>query len=335
MSRDRSRSRPYDPGVIPLVLAVAGVLVLGIAAAILRSFGPRYRVGRLLAVAPRVSVAEAVRIATAGEAAYVRVDGRIDSEHEFEDEHHRPLVLRRTSLHWHPAPAGRVGGGRDASWRPIGSPDVELVPFVVRDGLDELVVDGAALAEGLVVVPRISTGTVADLGDRAPADVDRSAVARQTVEQVSSVEHATVLGVPTLGADGRPVISAGRGRPLVLTTLERDEAMRVLTGGALGRVRLAIACLAAGAVLLGGATVWFLVDMILGGGAAAALAASPEPTLRPGGDTRTTGTSPGFVGAPLLAILGVLALGVGSAVATFAYVRLSGGRGPARDRRER
>jgi len=326
MSRDRSRSRPYDPGVIPLVLAIAGVLALGIAVAILRGFGPGYRVGRLLAVAPRVSVAEAIRMATAGESAYVRVDGRIDSEHEFEDEHHRPLVLRRTSLHWRPA-TGAGGRGRNGTaWVPIGTARVEHVPFVVGEGLDDIAVDGAALADGLVVVPRISTGTVGDLGARAPADMDPDAAARQTVEQVSSVEHATVLGVPGIGPDGRPFISAGRGRPLVLTTLERDEAMRVLTGGARRQARLAIACLAAGAVLLGGATVWFLVEMIVGGGVSTALAASPDPTLRPGGDTRTTGTSPGFVGSPLLAILGVLALGIGSVVATLVYVRISGGR---------
>jgi hypothetical protein len=336
MSRDRSRSQPYDPGVIPLVLAIAGVLALGVAVAILRGFGSGYRVGRLLAVVPRVSVAEAIRMAAAGESAYVRVDGRIDSEHEFEDEHHRPLVLRRTSLHWRPAPGADGHRRNDTAWLAIGAPRVEHVPFVVSEGLDDIAVDGAALAEGLVVVPRVSTGTVRDLGDRAPAGVAPDGFARQTVEQVSSVEHATVLGVPGIGPDGRPVISAGLGRPLVLTTLEQDEAMRVLTGGARRQARVAIACLAGGAVLLGGATVWFLVDMVVGGGVATALAASPDPTLRPGGDTRTSGTSPGFVGSPLLAILGVLALGAGSVVATLAYVRASGGRTASpRDRPER
>jgi hypothetical protein len=320
--------------VIPLLLAVAGLLALGIAGAILRSFGPRYRVGRLLAVAPRVSVAEAVRIAEAGQTAYVRIDGRIDSDAEFEDEHHRPLVLRRTRIEWHPAAGAGGHGGDDLRWRPAGEPEIQLAPFVVREGLDEIDVDGAALAEGLVVVPRISTGKVGDLGERAPADVMADGDARLIVEQVSSVEHATVAGVPRRGPDGRVVIGAGMGRPLLLTTLEGDEAMRVLTGGATGRARLAIACLAAGAVLLGVAALWFLADAVLGG-ARVALAASPDPTLRPGGDTRTPGTTPGFVGEPLIAILGVLALGVGSVLATLAYVRFSGGRGPAARRSPR
>jgi hypothetical protein len=311
-------SGTYDPGVIPLVLAAAGAVALGIAAAILRGFGPRYRVGRLLAVAPRVTVAEAVRMAEAGERAYVRVDGRIDSTDEFEDADHRPLVVRRTTLRW------RRAGGR-GPWATLEA-STEQVDFVVREGLDEIGVAAPELADGLVVVPRVRRGHAAELGERAPAGIPADADVTHTVEQVSSVEHATVAGVPRRATDGRPIIGAGLGRPLLLTTLERDEAMRILTGGATGRARIAMACLAAGAALLGVAALWIVLDALVGG-AAVALAASPDPTLRPGGDTRTPGASPGFVGEPLLAILGVLAVGLGSLLATLAYVRLSGGRG--------
>ena len=304
--------------MIPLVLAAAGVVALGVAAAILRSFGPGYRVGRLLAVAPRVSVAEAVRMAEAGEVGYVRVDGRIDSQDEFEDADHRPLVFRRTTLRSR-APSER---GR---WTTVDA-STERVDFVVREGLDEIAVAAEELADGLIVVPRERRGRAVDLGDRA-AGLRGDAEVTQTVQQVSTVEHATVAGVPRRDSDGRLVIGAGLGRPLLLTTLERDEAMRVLTGGAAGRARLAIACLVAGAVLLGGATVWFVAERVVGAGVATALAASPDPTLLPGGDTRTPGTSPGFVGEPLLAIVGVAAVGVGSVLATLAYIRLSGGRG--------
>ncbi len=307
------------PGVGPLLLGAAGVLALGVAFAILRGFGPRYRVGRLLAVVPGIEIAEAGRLAAAGEERYVRIDGRIDSDAEFEDEHHRPLVLRRTAIQWRPTRSAGV------PWRPVGEPDVQLAPFVVREGLDEIDVDGAALAEGLVVVPRVSTGKVGDLGERAPAGVGPDAEARMVIEQVSSVEHATGLGVPRLGEGGRPVIGPGMGRPLILTTLERDEAMRVLTGGAAGRSRVAIACLAAGVVLVVAAAGWWILDAILGDGVAAALAASPDPTLRAGTDTRSGG-APGFVGNPLVAILGVAAVGLGSLVATLAWVRLTRGR---------
>ena len=302
----------------PLLLGAAGVLAFGVAVAILRSFGPSYRVGRLLAVVPQISIAEAVALAERAETRYVRVDGRIDSDAEFEDEAHRPLVLRRTTIQWRPSP----GSG---PWRPAADPKIELAPFVLREGLDEIGVDAAALGAGLVVVPRLSVGKVADLGAAAPPDAPAGAAARLLIEQVSSVEHATALGVPVRGPDGRMVLGAGLGRPLILTTLERDEAMRVLTGGAAGRSRVAIAGLAIGAALIAAAAIWWILDAAFGSGVAAALAASPDPTLRPGTDIRSGGAA-GFLGEPLLAILGVAAVGVASLIATLVWVRFTGGR---------
>ena len=177
----------------------------------------------------------------------------------------------------------------------------------------------------------MSPGRASDLGERAPEGVAPDADALLVVEQVSSVEHATVIGVPRWAADGRIVIGAGLGRPLILTTLQRDEAMRVLTGGAAGRSRLAVACLAVGTILIGVAAIWWLVDSLLGG-ATVALAATPDPTARPGSDTRSSGGGPGLVGDPVLAILGMLGLGVASVLASLAYIRLTGGRteGPQR-----
>lgn len=305
------------PVVSPLLLAATGVVALLIGAAVLRSFGPRYRVGRLLAAAPRISIADAVRLAESGEGQYVRIDGRIDSDAEFEDADHRPLVVRRTSLRWRPP-------GDRGRWTTLES-TTEAVPFVVREGLDEIGVEGGELAEGLIVVPRVSRGRVGDLGERSPEGIADDAVATLAIEQVSSVEHATVIGVPRRAADGRVVIGAGLGRPLILTTLERDEAMRVLTGGATGRSRLVVACLAAAAILIAAAAAWWIVDSLFGG-ASVAIAASPEPSSRPGTDTRTSGGGPGLVGEPLLAILGVLGIGVASVVGSLAYLRLTRGR---------
>ncbi len=309
------------PGVTPLLLAAAGVVALGAAAVILRSFGPRYRVGRLLAVVPLVSVAEAVRLAEAGDARYVRVEGRIDSEVEFEDADHKPLVLRRTTFEWRPR------GRRD--WTRFDS-RLEAVPFVVREGLDEIGVDAERLEDGLVVTPRESVGKARDLeamGGAGGAGIDPDAEARMRVELISSVDHASVLGVPATSGDGVVTIGPGLGRPLIVSTLEPDEAMRVLTGGAVVRSRIAIACVAAGAILIGAAAAWWLVDALLGGGVATALAASPDPTLRPGSDTRSSGGGPGIVGEPLLALLGVLSVAVLSLVGTMAWVRLTDRRG--------
>ena len=67
---------------------------------------------------------------------------------------------------------------------------------------------------------------------------------------------------------------------------------------------------------------------------AAVAAGSPEasPAGSPaiGGDTRSAGEGPGLVGSPLLAVGGVLALGLAATALTLLYVRATGGPGPSR-----
>jgi hypothetical protein len=224
--------------VSPLVPFVTGLIALAAGILVLRTYGPRYRVGRLLAAAPEVTVAEALAL-SAGKPRFVRIRGRIDAEDEFEDDMHRPLVFRRTRLQL------RKGDG----W--VAFEDTrQRVAFEVREGLDAIAIDDAALDQGLVVVPRESVGTAADLPDRVPPGTAPDAPVRLWVEQVSSVEHAIVAGVPTLDEAGVPRMSAGMGRPLVLTTLEPAEAMRVLAQGGRARPLLAAVCLAGGFVLV-------------------------------------------------------------------------------------
>jgi hypothetical protein len=218
----------------PLIPLVAGLVALVCGWLVLRSFGSNYRVGRLLATTPRVSVAEA-RVLAAGSPRYVRVDGRVDSETDFEDHAHRPLVFRRTRLQF------RRGRG----WQTFED-GRERVDFEIREALDSIAVDDTALDTGLVVVPRESIGKAADIGDRAPDGTPPTATVRAWIEQVSSVEQAVVLGVPSLDASGAPCMSAGLGRPLVLTTLEPSEAMRLLAGSGPRRPAVALACFAVG-----------------------------------------------------------------------------------------
>jgi hypothetical protein len=224
--------------VSPLLPLVAGLIALAAGVLVLRTYGPRYRVGRLLAATPEVTVAEA-RAMAAGSPRYVRVRGRIDAEEEFEDEAHRPLVFRRT----------RLQVRRNGRWESFEE-DRQRVPFEIREGLDSIAVDDAALDVGLIVVPRESVGTAADVPDRVPPGTATDTPVRLRVEQVSSVEHAIVVGVPGLDETGAARMSAGRGRPLVMTTLEPSEAMRILTEGGRGRPLLAVLCLTAGFVLL-------------------------------------------------------------------------------------
>ncbi len=297
--------------MIPLFLVLVGVGALAVGFGVLRSYGPRFRVGRLLASTPLVTVSEA-RALAAGQPRYVAIRGRIDAEDEFEDDAHRPLVLRRARIQLR-----RTG----STWATVDE-HVEAVAFAVREGIDEIAIDHAALAHGLVVVPRESVGTAAEAPDRVPAGTDPTTPMRLLVEQISSVEHATVLGVPTAGpAPDQVRMTAGLGRPLVLTTLENAEAMRVLAQTGPRRPLVAALAFAIGLVSLTAGLAWALVDAATG----TALAASPTPAAG-GGDPRSDGQGPGLVGDPVAAILIMLAIGLGSAILTLAYLRLTGGR---------
>jgi hypothetical protein len=292
--------------VTPLLLALLGAVALGAGFAVLRSYGPRYRVARLLAIVPRISVADALALAATGEARYVRVDGRIDAADDFEDADHRPLVLRRT----------RLEVRRNGTWQAVDE-SRESVPFEVREGLVAIAVDGDALDHGLVVIPRESIGTAADVPDRVPAGLPLSTPVRLRIEQVSSVEHASVLGVPVAGGAGGARLTAGLGRPLVLTTLEEREAMRVLAEGGGARPRLAAALLVTGLVLLAAsAGAWLL-------GVTGVLAASPSATPAQGGDPRSSGEGPGLVGDPGFALLAVGLIALASIALTLGWVRLT------------
>lgn len=221
----------------PLVVVAAGAIAFLAGVGVLLSFGVRYRVGRLLAATPRVGIAGAIRLAAEGTPRYVRIDGRLDSEEDFPDEHERPLVYRRRRLQLR----------RRGQWRTLDE-QTEAVPFEIREGLDAIAIDHGALGEGLVVLPRESIGTAEEIPDRLPEDTPRGVPARVRIDQISSVEHAIVLGVPVRGADGT-LMTAGLGRPLILTTLEIPEAMRILGGGR-GRPRAAILLLGGGLALL-------------------------------------------------------------------------------------
>jgi len=344
----RGRGRGYHPAVTPLLIGAAGLVALVAGGMILRTFGTAYRIGRLLATAPTVTIAEANAIAADGRKAYVRIAGRIDSEDEFEDPDHRPLVFRRVRLE------SRAGRG----WRPFED-HRRVVPFTVNEGLDAIAIDVDALDAGLIVVPRESVGQAADVPDRAPDGLAADVPVRARIEQVSSIEHAIVVGYPVslAAADNavadpaagagdagartsEPVVSArmtaGRGRPLILTVLEEAEAMRILAGGDASRTRLAAGLLGAGAILIAGAAVWAAVTALLPAvinvipGAAAlvapVLAATAQPSVAEGGDPRSNGQGPGLVGTPGLAILAVVLIAVVAVLVTTAYVRLTAPR---------
>jgi hypothetical protein len=226
-------------------LALACFVAAGL---LLRTLGPNYRIARLLAGTPPVELAEALELAAADRRRYVRVTGRISSDEEFPDEHDRPLVYRRT----------RVEVGMEPGrWRTVRQ-DIEAVPFGVEARSVFLAVDAAALADGLVVVPREAVGRAGDLGPQMAAGFDPAAPGRLVIEQISAVEHAVVTGVPQLDAEGNPRIGAGLARPLILTTVEVPAAMRLLARGRRKTV-LGVSLLLVGGVALAVAAVVALV----------------------------------------------------------------------------
>lgn len=237
---------------LAVILAVGATVLLIIGAFVLRSVGTGLHIGRLLSGTRPVEIAEALRIANAEEDRYVRVSGRISSDEEFPDDLNRPLVFRRTRIEIRVSPD---------SWRAVLD-EREAVPFGIETRSAYIAVDDAALGEGLVVIPRVSVGVVADLpsdfGADIPAGTDPQTPARLTIEQLSAVEHATVVGRPLI-RDAVPLLTDGRGKPLIVTILDQPAAMRVLASGRRSRVVAGAVMLAVGLGSAAGAVVAFLV----------------------------------------------------------------------------
>lgn len=236
-------------------MALAGTAAFVVGVVLLNRGGPGYRVGRLLSVAPMLTLDEVAAAARAGEQRYVRTKGRVSSDEEFPDENDKPLVYRRQRLQ------ARLDG-RD--WADVDD-DRVAVPFGVEERGSFIAVDVDALGEGLVVVPRVAEGVASDLpaayAQRLTNPLPAATPVRLRVEQVSAVEQATIAGVPAMGADGQPMLTAGLGRPLIVTGLEPDAAMRVLASERRGAVRAAAVLLVAGLALVAVGFVAFLVGI--------------------------------------------------------------------------
>jgi hypothetical protein len=230
--------------VIGTGLVVLGALAALTGALLLRRSGRGWRVGRLLAAAPDRSLSEAAAIAAAGEPAFVRLRGRIGSDEEFPGDDGKPIVYRRRRLQRRTDRSG---------WETFDDERL-AVPFWLSERGQRVSVDSEALGDGLVVVPRESEGVAADVSAEAVSgelpEMDPSTPVRLRIEQISTVDHATAAGVPRQGPDGSVVLGPGLGRPLLLTTLDEAEAMRLLAGEHRRELLLAAGLLAASPVLV-------------------------------------------------------------------------------------
>lgn len=240
--------------ILPVALGALGVAVIAGAEMVARRLAPRYVMGRTLAAARDVSIEDALELARAGRQRYVRIHGRISSDEEFPDEHDRPLVYRRKRVEVR-QPDGR--------WQAITA-ETEGVPFGVEVRSSFIGVDSAALGVGLVVLPRHADGVAADLPPDVVAAIDPALPARLVIEQVSAVEHAFVAGVPRAGRDGQLEMSSGNNRPLILTTLEIDAAMRLLGDGQRVFAFVTAASIVLGIVLLAAAALTLALGIRVG-----------------------------------------------------------------------
>lgn len=293
----------------PVVVVGAALILFGLLLS--RRTDTRTRAGQLLAGLSPISPTEALKLAALrGEVApYLAIKGSIDAPEIFEDENHRPLVYRRE----------RVSIADEGGWRVIDTAERSL-PFVVSDPSSSISIATADLADGLVVVERRWEGSVAELHAAgreyqspetaalvaALAASDPTRGARVGLEQISNLDRATAAGQLV---DGE--LRAGAGRPLVVTTLERAEALRLLGTEGRGRLAsstLALALLALGVLLLLGGIALTLASPALG-----ADAASPSPTPTPtpnpeSGDARNGGVGVGPGGLLGLVVMFALPL---------------------------
>ena len=304
------------------LLAVMGVALIVAGLLLSRRTDARTRAGQLLAGLSPISPTEALKLAAlrGGAAPYLAIKGSIDAPEIFEDEHHRPLVYRRE----------RVSVADEGGWRVIDAAERSL-PFVVSDPSNSISIATADLADGLVVVERRWEGSVADLHAAgreyqrpetaalvaALAASDPTRRARVGLEQVSNLDRATAAGQLVNGE-----LRAGAGRPLVVTTLERAEALRLIGTEGRGRLAsstLALALLALGVLLLIGGIALALATPALGADAASP---SPTPTTTPeSGDARNGGVGVGPGG--LLGLVAMFALPLLFAAAVVLVTRLA------------
>jgi len=304
-----------------VLLLASGALLIALSIWSSRRGGTRTRAARLMAGVAPVSPREALLV---GDGHYLAVSGNIDAAEAFEDESHRPLVYRRE----------RVLIADGATWREVERV-VRSVPFVISDGDHSLTIDAAQLGDGLVVIERQWDGSVAELAaaHRDYQNPESAALvaqlasaapttgARVILEQISTLDRGTAAGLLRGGA----LTAGGAGQPLVLTTLDRREALRILGSGqraSLAAGLLTLLLLIAGLLLLLIGSAALLSEATSGAGTALSPSPAPDPTAASGesGDARNGGVATGPGG--LAGLISALALpfAVGALIAAVVSV---------------
>lgn len=241
---------------LPAGLALGGILLLALGLGLVRSSGARPAMARRLAGARQLRVGELLDLAPTGSlpSRPVRVVGRIRCAD--------PIVTsqddRLVAFHRDVEVATPRGG-----WRSIERLR-ETRSFELWDHDGSLQLDPAHAAEPLVVLPHVWSGPVEDLDEtyaqalaRVAADQGPATGGRATTRMVSAVDRLLVLASVTLDADGRIALAPPRGG-YVISSLELEDAMRLL-GGPRPRLMLVGTAAVAFSILLLGAALVALV----------------------------------------------------------------------------
>ena len=241
--------------ILPAWFALGGLVLLGLGLVLVSRSGARPGIGRRLAGARPLRVGQVLDLGPGDRLPErpARVIGRIRCSD--------PIITsqddRLVAFHRDVEVALPRGG-----WRSIERLR-ESRSFELWDHDGSLPVDPAEAAEPLVVLPHVWAGSVEALDEtyagavaRVSAEHGRPTRARSTTRMVSVVDRLLLLAAITRDAEGRVALAPPRGG-YVVSSLELDDAMRLLGGPhprlmlvGMAALALSVLLLAAGALLL-------------------------------------------------------------------------------------
>ena len=235
----------------PLVALVAGGLAISGGAWLIRSSGARTGMGRRLAAARTIPLAELNQLAAANAlpAEPIRIEGRVRCANPIETpEGDRLAVLHRDVEVALP----------DGRWRTIEHlRDARSVDLWERASSVRL--DLGTAAEPLITIPHVWDGHPDELPasyqpalERLANEIGPPTAARATTREITLVDQLTVLAVARRGPAGQLELTPPDGG-FVVSAVDLDVAMRLLAGPRRSRMLTgyAVSALGGAAMVLG------------------------------------------------------------------------------------
>ena len=242
---------PQPPAPVVVALLAVGVVLIGFAGALVARSGARFAMARRLAAAAPARVSEVLQLTEPASGA-VRITGRIRCADPIMTSAGERFVAVHRTVEVHL---------RGAGWRPVEWLR-QTRPFALWDHAGELTVDPADCAEPLVVIPAVWRGSPDQLPDEYRPSIERlesrygpASAARSVTRSVNIIDRLLLVARPVVRDDAAIALVPPRGG-YILTNLELDAALRLLSGrhprrlvaGVTAGV-LGVACLAAALIV--------------------------------------------------------------------------------------